>query len=84
MYHLPLWCKYILVIFILVKIIAEGTYDSFMIQMVGRDKYNNKTFYGTWLEIPPIAKMISCDDTGYIQTTVIDKGDYLNPNTVKF
>ena len=59
---------------ILVKIIAEGTYDSFMIQMVGRDKYNNKTFYGTWLEIPPISKTISCDDTGYIQTTVIDKG----------
>ena len=59
-----------------VQLVAESdekSFDSFIIQVVGRlDDSGNFTFYGQWKSIPQIGELIDCRK--YRGAAIVDKG----------
>ena len=55
-----------------VKIIAEEVYDSFILEIRGRREQGNVTYPGKWVQIPKIAKTMTCDR--FKGAAVVDKG----------
>ena len=60
-------------VLVTVKIVAEQSYDSFILQIRGRrDETGNVTYPGKWIKIPHIAHQIDCGRKRGV--AVIDKG----------
>jgi len=55
-----------------IKIIAEEVYDSFILEIRGRREQGNVTYPGKWVQIPKIAKTMTCDR--FKGAAVVDKG----------
>jgi hypothetical protein len=68
--------KLLILIIFPVKILAEDTFDSFLVQMRGRrDENGNITFVGDWKNLPRIAKTMRCGK--YPKAAIVDKGIHL-------
>ena len=64
-----------------VKIIAEEVYDSFILEIRGRREQGNVTYPGKWVQIPKIAKTMTCDR--FKGAAVVDKGIFNSIATFK-
>ena len=64
-----------------VKIIAEEVYDSFILEIRGRREQGNVTYPGKWVQIPKIAKTMTCDR--FKGAAVVDKGIFNSNATFK-
>ena len=62
--------------FFSVRIVAEESFDSFILQFRGkRDDTGNLTYPGKWIQIPHVSKMINCKK--YRGAAVIDRGKFI-------
>jgi len=69
-----------------IQLVAESdekSFDSFIIQVVGRlDDSGNFTFYGQWKSIPQIGELIDCGK--YRGAAIVDKGRPIRFTTLSF
>ena len=65
-----------------VNLIASDFFDSFMLQVRGRDPDDgNITHVGSWVDVPGIAAVLKCK--GNKLAAVVDKGETKNAREIK-